>query len=150
MSKLVLSELLDSVGINKSILAKLMDVSRQTIHRMGDNVSDEALAAIDKYKQTMTHEQSEAVPVPCATDNGSKETCPVDVNLGDYDVNSLNVVNHRNIALSRIPLVCAGVGVDKAIIARSFNLSVFEYNREVVQTQHYCVSSGTSFMELRA
>ncbi len=90
MSKLVLQELLDSVGINKVTFAKLMDVSPKTVQRMGDNVSAEALTVIDKYKQTMTHEQSEAVPVPCATDNGSKETCPVDVNLGDYDVNSLN------------------------------------------------------------
>ena len=87
MSKLSLNELLDSVGINKSILAKLLDVSRSTVMRMKDDVTDEVLAAIDKYKQDMTHDQSESVPVPVATSRPPTR-----------DPSGVQPISHRNIA----------------------------------------------------
>jgi len=64
-----------------------------------------------------------------------------------YDSDTLNEVTHRNIALSRIAYGRGEVPID--VIARSFNLSVFDYNREVIQTQHHCISNATSFIELR-
>ncbi len=146
MSKLVLSELLDSVGINKTTLAKLMFVSPKTVQRMGDDVSEEVLQAINDYKDNMSYEQSEAVPVPVSPVTETVET--PDINTSGYDVNLLNVVNHKNIALS---CVAHGTGgIDKATIARSFNLSVFAYNAEVQNTVNHCTIEGTSFKELRS
>jgi len=139
MDKLSLSELLDSVGINKSILAKLLDVSRQTIHRMGDNVTPEALAAIDEYKQSMTHEQSEAVPVPEAT-----ETKQVIVEA----ISEVWEVTHKNIALSRIKYGRKDWPIKD--VAALFNLSIFAYNAEVQNTINHCVETGTSFEALRS
>ena len=43
---LVLSDELRVRGLTKTALADLMNVSRQTIHRMGDEVSDEVLAIL--------------------------------------------------------------------------------------------------------
>lgn len=51
-----LQELLDSVGLNKSELARLLGVSRSTVMRMSE-VSDEVLAAVEKYRHS-----DEAVP----------------------------------------------------------------------------------------
>ena len=45
-----LNELLKLNGISKSTLADIMGVSRQTVHRMGDDVTDEIKAAILSYK----------------------------------------------------------------------------------------------------
>ena len=42
-----LQELLDSVGLNKSELARLMGCSRSKVMRMGEEVSDEVLEVID-------------------------------------------------------------------------------------------------------
>jgi len=131
MTKLVLSELLDSVGINKSILAKLMQVSRQTIHRMGDDVSDDVIAVIDKYKSDMTSDESEYVPVPVKS---VKSDQPIPANQW--------VINHKNIALSRIKYGREDWPIKD--VASLFGLSVFAYNAEVQNTINYCVETGTS------
>ena len=135
MSKLSLSELLDSVGINKSILAKLLDVSRSTVTRMDDDVSDEVLAAIDKYKAGMTSDQSESVPIPVSS-------------LVDSDSNNLDTdilpVTHRNIALSR-----TWHHLDRKQVADRFNLPVFAYNQAVHDTIACCYDKDASFIELR-
>ena len=135
MQELSLNELLDSVGINQTILAKLLNVSRSTITRMNDEVTPEVLAVIDKYKSSMTHEQSEDVPVPAirparSVVNGEHEYLPV---------------THRNIALSR-----TWHHLDNKQVASRFNLSVFGYNKAVRDTMHHCQVNQTSFIELRA
>lgn len=137
MSKLSLNELLDSVGISKVILAKLMDVSRSTVTRMGDEVSDDVLAVIDKYKADMTSEQSESVPVAVKPANETKPDKPANV----------LPVTHRNIALSRIKYGRGGMPIDQ--VADTFGLSVFDYNQAVQDTVIYCQDNGTSFKELR-
>lgn len=129
-----LSELLDSVGINKTVLAKLLDVSRQTVHRMGEEVSPEVLAIIDRYKLSMTPEQSEFVPVAqvkAIEHEQLTETIPV---------------THRNIALSRIDY---GAGIPIDVVAHSFGLSVFDYNQAVSDTVAHCTQTATSFIQLR-
>jgi len=142
-----IKELLDSVGINQSMLAKLMDTSRSSITRMKDIASPEVIKAIDEYKRLMTVEQSEAVPVPDHVDHDDA-TEDIVVNTGDYDVNSLNMVNHKNIALSRIAYGRGGQPID--VVAESFKLSVFAYNAEVQNTINHCVETGTSFKALRS
>jgi len=132
MSELSLSELLDSVGINKTILAKLMDVSRQTVARMGDSVSPEVLECIDKYKESMTHAQSEAVPVPVRNDQ------PKNV------VHGYLPVTHRNIALS-----VTWHDLDRLAVARRFDMSRFEYNQAVQDAVSHCNKTNTTFKELR-
>ncbi len=59
---MVLQELLDSVGLSKSELAKLLGVSRQTVHRMGDTVSDDVLAVVDRYRNS--DKASVTIPSP--------------------------------------------------------------------------------------
>ena len=44
-----LSEVLKQKGLSKIKLAELLGVSRQTVQRMGEDVSDEVLAAINAY-----------------------------------------------------------------------------------------------------
>jgi len=146
MPELSIKELLDSVGINQSMLAKLMNTSRSSITRMKDIASPEVIQAIDEYKRLMTSEQSEAVPVPDYVSHEDAEP-DVTINTGEYDVNSLNMVNHRNIALSRIAYGRGGQTID--MVAGSFKLSVFAYNAEVQNTINHCVETGTSFESLR-
>ncbi len=144
MPELSIRELLDSVGINQSMLAKLMSTSRSSITRMKDIASPEVISAIDEYKRLMTSEQSEAVPVPDHVDMPQD----IAVNTGDYDVHALNIVNHKNIALSRIAYGRGEQPID--VVADSFKLSVFAYNAEVQNTINHCVETGTSFKELRS
>jgi len=144
MSELSLKELLDSVGINKAFLAKLMEVSTKTVQRMGDNVSAEALVAINKYKADMTPSQSEAVPV---ADSPAVKTADTGYQVKEYSTGKINKITHRNIALSRIAYGRGGVSIDD--IARSFGLSVFGYMAEAQNTVNHCVESGTTFIELR-
>lgn len=141
MSKLSLNELLDSVGISKVILAKLMDVSRSTVTRMGDDVSDDVLAVINKYKADMTSEQSESVPVAV------KPSKPIDNTETHVKPESLPIT-HENIAKSRIWYGRDEMPIDQ--VAGKFGLSVFDYNQAVQDTVIYCQDNGTSFMELRA
>jgi DNA-binding XRE family transcriptional regulator len=137
MNEMSLKELLDSVGINKSVLAKLMSVSRQTIQRMGDDVSDEVLLVIDKYKDDMTHDQSESVPIP------TSKPVPSDNKITGSDILP---VTRENIAHS-----CTWHRtMDKQQVANRFNLSVFKYNQEVQATIKHCKLKATSFIELRA
>ncbi len=147
MPELSIKELLDSVRINQSMLAKLMSTSRSSITRMKDIASPEVISAIDEYKRLMTSEQSESVPVP---DHVDQDDAPKDiaVNTGDYDVHALNIVNHKNIALSRIAYGRGEQPID--VVADSFKLSVFAYNAEVQNTINHCVETGTSFKELRS
>lgn len=135
MQKLSINELLDSVGINQAILAKLMQVSRSTITRMKDQATPEVIAVIDQYKLSMTSEQSESVPVATAK--------PVKQPVSDIPVIP---VTHRNIALSRIDY---GAGIPIDTIAQSFGLSVFDYNQAVSDTVAHCNQAGTSFIQLR-
>ncbi len=149
MYELSIKELLDSVGINQSVLAKLMDTSRSSITRMKDIATPEVIAAIDEYKRLMTVEQSESVPVPnmSAEDDSASDDIGVIVNTGNYDVHALNMVNHKNIALSRIAYGSGEKPID--MVADSFGLSVFAYNAEVQNTINHCVETGTSFIKLR-
>ena len=137
MSDLSLTELLDSVGINKSILAKLMDVSRSTVMRMGEAVSDDVLSTIDKYKADMTSDQSEHVPVA---------TKPARQVMQDKTADVLPVT-HENIARSRVWQGREYMVIDK--VADKFGLSVFDYNQAVQDTINHCVETGTSFKALR-
>ncbi len=137
MTKLVLSELLDSVGINKSILAKLLQVSRSTVMRMQDDVSEEVISVIEKYKSDMTSDQSEYVPVPVAVIKSDK---PIPANQWK--------TNHKNIALSRIKYGREDWPIKD--VAALFGLSVSAYNAEVQNTINHCVETGTSFKELRS
>ena len=130
-----LKELLDSVGINKSVLAKLLQVSRQTVQRMDDEVTDEVLAVIDQYKADMTQEQSESVPVPVAN---------LVVNDSENIAYGILPVTHSNIALSR-----CWHDLDNVQVARRFNMCVFDYNQAVTDTVAYCMTKQTSFKELR-
>ncbi len=68
--------------------------------------------------------------------------------VAEYDTDTVNEVNHRNIALS---CVAHGTGgIDKLTIAMSFNLSVFAYNAEIQNTVNHCAIEGTSFKALRS
>ncbi len=68
--------------------------------------------------------------------------------VAEYDTDTVNEVNHKNIALS---CVAHGTGgIDKLTIARSFNLSVFAYNAEIQNTVNHCAIEGTSFKALRS
>lgn len=135
MDDMSLQELLDSVGINKKQLANLMGCTPKTIQRLGDKVSDEVLACIERYKEEMTHEQSEEVPTPIPVSEPTRD--PV----------GIQPVSHRNIALSRIKYGREGWPIDD--VARLFGLSVAAYNLAVQDTIIYCQDKGTSFMELR-
>ena len=130
-----LQELLDSVGINKGDLAKLMSVNRKTVSRLGDNVTDSVMVAIDKYKADMTHGQSEQVPVPKNA---------VVVSDSDNHDNNVLPINHRNIALSR-----TWHHLDRKQVADRFDMSVFNYNQAVHDTISYCYDKDTNFIELR-
>ena len=130
-----LQELLDSVGLNKSQLAVLLGVSRSTVMRMKDYVSPEVLVCIDKYKDEMTHEQSEEVPVPAHK---------IESTISHVGIQP---VSHRNIAFSRIKYGREGMAIDD--VARMFGLSVVAYNLAVQDTIIYCQDKGTSFQELR-
>ncbi len=66
--------------------------------------------------------------------------------VSEYDSEDVNKVSHRNIALSRIAYGRGEVSID--LIAKSFNLSVFDYNAEVQNTVNHCVETGTSFIKL--
>ena len=111
-----------------------MDVSRSTVMRLGDTVTDDVLAAIDQYKLDMTPEQSEAVPIPQA--GPQPELPPAE----------LIPVTHRSIALSRIAY---GAGTPIDTIAQTFGLSVFAYNQAVNDTALHCNQADTSFIQLR-
>lgn len=151
-SNLSLLELLDNVGINKSILAKLMDVSRSTIMRMGDEVSDDVLAVIDKYKADMTSEQSESVPVAVSDGRPVIDVDQVMDDIEDIEHDQLPPApvlpaTHENIAQSRIWYGREGMLIDE--VARQFGLSVFKYNQAVQDTVIHCLDNNTSFKELR-
>lgn len=116
---LSLKKLLEDAGMTKGDLAAGLGVSRQTIQRMGDKVSDDALMVIQK---------KQAVDLLCKPAKRWE-------------------ITHQNIALSRIKYGREGMAIDD--VAALFGLSVFEYNREVDKTVEYCGEEGTSFVELR-
>lgn len=62
MAELSLTELLDSVGLSKKQLAKLIDVNISTVNRMGDKVEPYVLEAIDLYNMGRA-ESVDDVPV---------------------------------------------------------------------------------------
>lgn len=132
MSELSLKELLDSVGLTKGELATLMSVNRKTVSRMGDEVSDEVLLAVDEYKNNITSEQSEKVPVP------------IEAKAVDGELSEILPITHENIALSR-----TWHDLDNLQIAQRFGLSILHYNEEVQKTVIYCQDNNTSFAELR-
>ena len=67
--------------------------------------------------------------------------------VSEYDSEVINKVNHRNIALSRVAYGRGQVPID--LIARSFDLSVSDYNQAVHDTISYCYDKDTNFIELR-
>ncbi len=94
---MLLSELLDSVGLNQGEFAKLMEVNRKTVSRWvskEQEADEDMIAVIDEYKASMTHEQSESVPIPAASDNQVIES--------SNDQSEVWAITHENIALSRI------------------------------------------------
>lgn len=132
MSGVSLQELIDSVGINKKELAIILGVTPKTVQRMGDNVSEDVLSAVDEYKNNITQEQSEKVPVPAEKKKAIGE------------ISEILPVTHENIALSR-----TWHDLDNLQVAQRFGLSRFHYNEEVQKTVIHCLDNNTSFMELR-
>ena len=63
MTELSLTELLDSVGLSKKQLADLLDVSISTINRMGDQVEDYVLEAVELYQLNNKPIKADEVPV---------------------------------------------------------------------------------------
>lgn len=131
---LKLSELLDSVGMSKTELSVLMNVSRSTIMRLGDKVTDEVLSAIDEYRHS--DQASETIPLPVIK---TQEMVRPETYWP---------VTNMNIALSRIKYGREGMTIDN--VARLFNLSVFDYNQAVDKVVDYCIAKNTSFNDLRA
>ncbi len=139
---MLLSELLDSVGLNQGEFAKLMEVNRKTVSRWvskEQEADEDMIAVIDEYKASMTHEQSESVPIPAASDNQVIES--------SNDQSEVWAITHENIALSRIKYGREDWPIKD--VAALFGLSIFAYNAEVQNTINHCVETGTSFAELR-
>ena len=135
---MLLKELLDSVGLGNGEFAKLANVNRKTVGRWlasDMEADDEMLSIITKYKDDMTNEQSEEVPIP------SQKIESMISHVG------IQPVSHRNIAFSRIKYGREGMAIDD--VARMFGLSVVAYNLAVQDTIIYCQDKGTSFQELR-
>lgn len=57
-----LSEELRARGLTKSKLADLLDVSRQTVHRMGEDISDEVLTILKGTPISVTHPHPNDLP----------------------------------------------------------------------------------------
>ena len=130
---MILQELLDSLGIDKRQLAKIADISVKSLTRMQDDVEQYVLDAVDDYRHSGA--LAEVIPTPGSHTLQETPQEPVTDTLP---------VTHRNIALSR-----TWHELDRIAVARTFNLSVFDYNKAVQGAVKYCRDKSTSFAELR-
>lgn len=123
-----LQELLDSVGLNKSQLAKLMEVSRSTVMRMGDEVSDEVLTIIDRYR--LTDEASHSIPTPTKTESNP--------------IQGRRIKEPTHYTPKEIKLLCLrrGTGGESDYdIAHSIGVSNFEFRGMIDVLVKYCTTN---------
>lgn len=120
-----LQELLDSVGLNKVQLAKLMGVSRSTVMRMGDRVSDEVLIIIDQYR--LTDIASETIPLP--------NKAEPKVTTGQ------RVKEPQDYTPKEIKLLCLRRGTGQEpdhVIAASIGVKLYEFKAMIVSLVKHC------------
>lgn len=115
---LQLSEALQQAGLTKNKLADIMGVSRQTIYRMGELMSDKVAQALDDYAKT--HISHTIMPndqvlgcAPCVHDVAPTARKEPD----DYTDDDIRVLLKRR-----------GAGESDYDIAHSVGLKVHEFN----------------------
>ena len=132
-----LQELLDSVGLTKTQLAKLMGLSRSSITRMPAEASQEVIDVIDEYK--LTDEASHSIPTP-----NKIESNPV---IGK------RVKEPEDYTPKEIKLLCVRTGSGqepRSDVAASIGITVFEFKGMVDRLVDHCQAHDCTSASLLA
>ena len=129
-----LNELIDSVGITRIQLAKLMNVSRKTVTRLGDEVTPDVLKAVEAYK--CTDMASETIPVPVVKletiQPGTRHKEPEDYTMPEM----AHLCSERK-------------GTPDWMVAAAHGLKTYEFKAMIANLVAYCAKAGTTAHSLR-
>lgn len=119
-----LQELLDSVGLNKSELARLMGVSRKTITRLGDEVNDAVIKAVELHqKQEAEH-------------NPETEDVFVEIEQKDVPMAETKFKDAMDCSEDEIRAIWKRRGTETDYdIAHSLGVNVFQFRRDYIDPQ---------------